>query len=130
MNIQESPEMYLKTVLILEKRKKIVRAVDIARELDFSRPTVSQQIKNLTANGLVEVNDSKHILLTESGRKIAEETDQRHNGLVDIFTLIGVSEETALQDACRIEHYISQETFDRMLEFFDNCRKKDSVEME
>lgn len=122
MNVQESAEMYLKTILILEKRIGIVRAIDIAREMQFSRPTVSQQIKNLTANGYLEVDNKKQIFLSPKGREIAEETYYRHNGLVDFFIWIGVSEETALEDACRIEHYISQETFDRMREYFDNCR--------
>jgi len=122
MNVQESAEMYLKTILILEKRIGIVRAIDIAREMQFSRPTVSQQIKNLTANGYLEVDNKKQIFLSPKGREIAEETYYRHNGLVDFFIWIGVSEDTALEDACRIEHYISQETFDRMREYFDNCR--------
>jgi len=122
MNVQESSEMYLKTILILEKRIGIVRAIDIAREMQFSRPTVSQQIKNLTANGYLEVDNKKQIFLSPKGREIAEETYYRHNGLVDFFIWIGVSEDTALEDACRIEHYISQETFDRMREYFDKCR--------
>lgn len=122
MNVQESAEMYLKTILILEKRIGIVRAIDIAREMQFSRPTVSQQIKNLTANGYLEVDNKKQIFLSPKGREIAEETYYRHNGLVDFFIWIGVSEDTALEDACRIEHYISQETFNRMREYFDNCR--------
>lgn len=122
MNLQESAEMYLKTILILEKRNGIVRAIDIAREMQFSRPTVSQQIKNLTANGYLEVNDKKQIFLSPKGLQIAEDTYYRHNGLVDFFIWIGVSEDTALEDACRIEHYISRETFDRMREYFDNCR--------
>jgi Mn-dependent DtxR family transcriptional regulator len=122
MNVQESAEMYLKTILILEKRIGIVRAIDIAHEMQFSRPTVSQQIKNLTANGYLEVDNKKQIFLSPKGREIAEETYYRHNGLVDFFIWIGVSEDTALEDACRIEHYISQETFDRMREYFDNCR--------
>lgn len=122
MNVQESVEMYLKTILILEKRIGIVRAIDIAREMQFSRPTVSQQIKNLTANGYLEVDNKKQIFLSPKGREIAEETYYRHNGLVDFFIWIGVSEDTALEDACRIEHYISQETFDRMREYFDKCR--------
>ncbi|MDY0125949.1 MAG: metal-dependent transcriptional regulator [Anaerolineaceae bacterium] len=122
MNVQESAEMYLKTILILEKRIGIVRAIDIAREMQFSRPTVSQQIKNLTANGYLEVDNKKQIFLSPKGREIAEETYYRHNGLVDFFIWIGVSEDTALEDACRIEHYISQETFDRMREYFDKCR--------
>ncbi|NLG41399.1 MAG: metal-dependent transcriptional regulator [Chloroflexi bacterium] len=125
MNLQESAEMYLKTILLLEKRNRSVRAIDISREMQFSRPTVSQQIKNLVANGYLELDDTKLIFLSPKGRKIAEETYRRHNGLVDFFTWIGVSEETAFEDACRIEHYISQETFDRIREYLDKCRKID-----
>lgn len=125
MNLQESPEMYLKTVLILENRNGVVRAIDIAHELQYSRPTVSQQIKHLAANGYLEVDDKKLITLTDKGRQIAEETYLRHNGLVDFFVWIGVNENTALEDACRIEHYMSKETFDRMREYLDKCRGLD-----
>jgi Mn-dependent DtxR family transcriptional regulator len=128
MNLQESAQMYLKTILLLEKRNGSVRAIDIAREMQFSRPTISQQIKNLAAHGYLELNDKKLIFLSQEGRKIAEETYRRHNGLVDFFIWIGVNEETAVEDACRIEHYISQETFDRMREYFDYCRKSNDSE--
>ena len=130
MNVQESAEMYLKTILILEKRIGIVRAIDIAREMQFSRPTVSQQIKNLTANGYLEVDNKKQIFLSPKGREIAEETYYRHNGLVDFFIWIGVSEDTALEDACRIEHYISQETINCMQDFLQNCRQQSNENLE
>lgn len=127
MSLQESAEMYLKTILILEKRNNRVRAIDIARQLEFSRPTVSQQVKNLAESGYLEVNNRKLISLTLKGREVAEEIYYRHSGLVDFFIWIGVSKDTALEDACRIEHYISQETFDRVQEYLDHCREKDSV---
>ena len=123
MNLPESAEMYLKTILNLEKKNSTVRAVDIAREMQFSRPTVSQQVKNLTSLGFLELNEKKQIRLTPKGRKVAEITNRFHEGLIEFFTTIGVSEETAYEDACRIEHYISQETFDRMQDFLDNCNQ-------
>lgn len=123
MNLPESTEMYLKTILNLEKRNSNVRAIDIARELQFSRPTVSQQVKNLSSHGFIELNDKKHIQLTAKGRQVAEVTNRFHDGLIEFFTELGVSEETAQEDACRIEHYISQETFDRMQDFLKNCKQ-------
>lgn len=123
MNLPESAEMYLKTILILEKKNSKVRAIDIARALQFSRPTVSQQIKNLSTLGFLELDERKQIKLTPKGREVAETTNRFHRGLIEFFTKIGVSEETAFDDACRIEHYISQETFDRMRDFLDECDK-------
>ncbi len=130
MNLQESAEMYLKTVMLLEKSNDVVRAVDIARQMQFSRPTVSEQIKRLTALGFLQVNDKKQISLTKKGRQIAEDTDNRHNGLVDFFVQIGVSEDTAFEDACRIEHYISQETINCMQDFLQNCRQQSNENLD
>ena len=127
MNTQESTEMYLKNILILEKRNGTVRAVDIARQMQFSRPTVSQQLKNLAARGYLEINEKKQILLTPQGRQVAEATSRFHNGLIDFFKMIGVSEDTAFEDACRMEHYISEETFDRIKEFLDNCSQYETL---
>lgn len=123
MNLQESAEMYLETILILEKKNGNVRAIDIARQMQFSRPTISQQIKRLAADGYLELDDNKHISLTPKGRQIAEETYSRHNSLAEIFIWMGVSEQTAFEDACRIEHYISAETFDCLRRHYENERK-------
>ena len=123
MNLQESAEMYLETILILEKKNGNVRAIDIARQMQFSRPTISQQIKRLAANGYLELDDNKHISLTPKGRQIAEETYSCHNSLAEIFIWMGVSEQTAFEDACRIEHYISAETFDCLRRHYENERK-------
>ena len=123
MNLQESAEMYLETILILEKKNGNVRAIDIARHMRFSRPTISQQIKRLSTDGLVELDDNKHISLTPKGRQIAEETYNRHNSLAEIFIWMGVSEQTAFEDACRIEHYISAETFNCLRRHYENDRK-------
>ncbi len=120
MNIQESAEMYLETILILEKKNGSVRAIDIAHHMQFSRPTVSEQIKRLAADGYLEMDEGKHISLTSKGRQIAEETYNRHNSLAEIFIWMGVSEQTAFEDACRIEHYISAETFSCLRQHYEN----------
>lgn len=123
MNIQESAEMYLETILILEKKNGNVRAIDIANHMQFSRPTVSQQIKRLVDAGYLELDNNKHISLTSKGRAIAEETYDRHNSLAEIFIWMGVSKQTAFEDACRIEHYISAETFNCLRKHYESDRK-------
>lgn len=123
MNLQESAEMYLKTILMLEKKLGKVRAIDIARQMQFSRPTVSQQMKRLSQNGLIEIDQQKHIHLTPQGQKIAEKTYKRYNSLAESFVWMGVDEDIAFQDACRIEHYISQETFEALVNYYNYCRE-------
>ncbi len=123
MNLLESAEMYLETILILEKKNGNVRAIDIARHMQFSRPTVSQQIKRLAVAGYLELDANKHIYLTSKGRQIAEETYNRHNSLAEIFIWLGVSQQTAFEDACRIEHYISAETFNCLRNHYENDQK-------
>lgn len=123
MNSQESAEMYLETILILEKKNGTVRAIDIAHHMQFSRPTVSQQIKRLAAEGFLQLDINKHISLTPKGKRIAEETYNRHNSLAEIFIWLGVSEQTAFEDACRIEHYISAETFNCLRKHYESDRK-------
>jgi len=127
MNLQESAEMYLKTILVLEKEKGTVRAIDIAHHMQFSRPTVSQQIKRLAVDGYLELDENKHIYLTSKGRQIAEETYDRHNCLAKIFIWMGVSEQTAYEDACRVEHYISAETFDCLRQHYENARLRETT---
>ncbi len=116
MKIQESAENYLETILILTKRKGSVRAIDIATELGFSKPSVSFAMKQFRENGLIVVEDSGNIKLTENGHKIAESVYERHELMTKYLLSIGVSEQTAAEDACRIEHVISEETFQRMKE--------------
>ena len=127
MNLQESAEMYLETILILESRIPTVRAIDIAHHMQFSRPTVSQQIKRLAADGYLEVDANKHVALTPKGRRVAEETYNRHNSLAEIFIWMGVSEQTAFEDACRIEHYISAETFQRLRQHYEKNRQSTNL---
>lgn len=117
MIIQEAAEMYLETILTLRERTGVVRSVDIAREMGYSKPTVSEQMKKFRENGYVTVNEDGHILLTEKGEEIAQKTWEKHKVLVEVFKQIGVSEAVANEDACRIEHYISGETFDRLKQY-------------
>ena len=112
MKIQESAENYLETILILKKRNGFVRSVDIANELEYSKPSVSVAMKNLRENGYIETDADGEILLLDKGRKIAEKIYERHTLLADWLKTLGVSPETAAEDACRIEHVISEESFE------------------
>ena len=112
MKIHESAENYLETILILHRRKGSVRSIDIVNELEFSKPSVSVAMKNLRENGYIQVDANGFISLTESGLKIAEMIYERHTLFTDWLVSLGVSPETAAEDACRIEHVISPETFD------------------
>ncbi len=111
MRIQESAENYLETILILQKRNGMVRSVDIASELSFSKPSVSVAMKNLRLNGYIEIDRDGHISLLEKGQEIAEKIYERHRLLSDYLTALGVDPAVAKEDACRIEHVISNETF-------------------
>ncbi len=108
---QETTEMYLETILLLEREKDGVHAVDIAKNLGFSKPTVSEYLKRLHHQGLLSVNTDSHVQLTEEGRRRAEGVYERHTVLSQLFEQLGVTPEVAVEDACRIEHFISDETF-------------------
>lgn len=112
IKIQESGENYLETILILSQKQDNVRSVDIARELGFSKPSISRAIHILQDNGYLKIDASGLILLTEKGRNTAECIYDRHLTLTKCLQALGVSAETAAQDACRIEHIISQESFE------------------
>jgi len=111
MKIQESAENYLETILVISKRKPQVRSIDIANELSFSKPSVSVAMKNLRLNGYINVNQEGYITLTESGLAIAEKIYERHELLSTWLIKLGVAPETASEDACRMEHVISTESF-------------------
>lgn len=111
MKIQESAENYLESILILGQRNGTVRSIDVANELGFSKPSVSIAMKNLRENGYITVDDSGLISLTDKGRDIAETIYERHTLLSDWLIRLGVDEKTAVQDACRMEHVISAESF-------------------
>ena len=112
MKILESAENYLETILILHKRKGSVRSIDIANELEFSKPSVSIAMKNLRENGYIDVNTAGNILLLDKGREIAEKIYERHTLLSTFLQALGIAPETAAEDACRIEHVISAESFE------------------
>lgn len=112
MKIHESAENYLETILILQKRLGRVRSIDIASELSFSKPSVSVAMKNLRINGYIDVSKDGYITLLEKGQEIAEKIYERHTLFSDWLIALGVSPEVAKEDACRIEHVISNETFE------------------
>ncbi len=108
----------MESILILSQQKEHVRATDICNYFGYARATVSVFLKQLKEHGYVTIGDHNYITLTEEGRSIAEDMYERHQFLTDLFIKIGVSEETAQKDACRVEHYVSQETFDAMKAYF------------
>lgn len=112
MKILESAENYLETILILQKRNGTVRSIDIASELEFTKPSVSIAMKNLRENGYIEMDKNGYITLLDAGRSIAEAVYERHTILSTFLSAIGVSSEIAREDACRMEHIISEDTFE------------------
>ncbi len=123
MKIQQSAENYLETIYMLQKSKCFCRSVDIANELGFSKPSVSVAMKNLRENGYIEVMGDGNILLLEPGKKIAEELFEKHTILTECLTAIGVTEEVAAEDACKIEHLISDESFEAIKRSFERHKK-------
>lgn len=117
MNLYESAENYLETVLILNNKLGVVRSIDIVNELDFSKPSVSVAMKKLRESGFINMDADGHITLTESGMTIAESVYERHTLLSGFLTALGVDEKTAAEDACRIEHVISQQTFEKIRDY-------------
>lgn len=116
MKIHESAENYLETILILKNRKGNVRSIDIVNELEFSKPSVSVAMKNLRENGYIEVDGDGYISLLEKGQEIAERIYERHTFLSNWLIALGVNPNTATEDACRIEHVISAESFSAIKE--------------
>ncbi|MCQ2421328.1 MAG: metal-dependent transcriptional regulator [Clostridia bacterium] len=112
MQLQESGEMYLETILILSKTSNAVRAVDVGEYMGFSKPSVSRAMGILKEGGYVVTDDSGFLCLTESGREVAETIYERHTILGKALMRLGVAEKTAMEDACKIEHVISPESFD------------------
>ncbi len=116
MKLLESGEMYLETILVLKNKYGYVRSIDIAREMNFSKPSVSRAVALLKEDGYIENDPHGMILLTDKGMEVAEKIYDRHKTLTKYLVWLGVNEETAQHDACRIEHVISQESFDKIKE--------------
>ena len=112
MKIHESAENYLETILVLQQRKGSVRSIDIANELEFSKPSVSVAMKNLRLNGYIEVDAAGLIRLLPEGQAIAEAVLEKHRLMTSFLVALGVSPEVAAEDACRIEHVLSDESFE------------------
>ena len=112
LQIHESAENYLEAILVLANRNGQVRSIDIASELSFSKPSVSVAMKNLRTNGYISVDGDGYITLLDKGRAIAEKIYERHTLISDWLVQLGVSPEVAAEDACRIEHVISEESFE------------------
>jgi Mn-dependent DtxR family transcriptional regulator len=112
--IQESGEMYLETILILSKKKNVVRSIDIVEYMGFSKPSVSRAMSKLREDKYIVMDSDGFIALTEKGRALAEKIYGRHTALTEFLVSIGVGEEMAAADACKMEHDISDETFEAM----------------
>ena len=118
----ESLEDYLETILMLYKSTGQVRSIDIANEMNFTKPSVSIAMKNLREKGYITMADNGYITLTESGKKRAESVLERHTILADLLISIGVNEETAMEDACKVEHDLSEESFEAIKRVFHSSK--------
>ena len=123
MQLQESGEMYLETILVLSKTMSAVRSVDVGEHMGFSKPSVSRAIGLLKSGGFVEVDENGHLSLTPQGTHIAERTFECHTLLKTLFIRLGVDEETADADACKIEHHISDETLSALRRHLDQMQE-------
>ncbi len=112
MRLQESGEMYLETIHILSQKGQPVRSIDVVEYMGYSRPSVSRAVGLLKNGGYLEMDSNGYLTLTAEGRRVAERTYERHQLLTEVFIRIGVDPEVAAEDACKIEHDISDETFE------------------
>lgn len=114
MIIKESAENYLETILMLTRKKGYVRSIDVANELNFTKPSVSVAMKNFREDGYITIGNDGGISLTEKGMQVAERVYERHNIIAKALIALGVDENTAYEDACKIEHDISQQSFEKI----------------
>lgn len=126
MQIRESAEMYLETILVLSKSGE-VRSIDIAKAMNFSRPSVSVTVHNLEKEGYIQIAEDQKITLLPKGLEIAEEIYERHTVLTSFFEKLGVNSKTAAEDACKIEHDISKETFEAIKKVIDSHQKEGRI---
>ena len=121
MALHESAEMYLETIYMLTQRKTNVRSVDIAEHMSYSKPSVSRAVGLLKQGGYIAVDTDGFITLTPEGLEVAQKIFERHTVITQLLTRIGISEKTAAEDACKIEHVISDETFQAVKKYLDNA---------
>lgn len=119
MAIHSSGEDYLEAILILNNKNGFVRSIDLARFMNYSKPSISQAVSTLRDGGFVDVNENGHLLLTEVGKEVAQKIYERHLFFKDKLIEIGVEPETAEEEACRIEHVISDDTFKKLKARFE-----------
>lgn len=122
MKRQESIEDYLETILLLKNKLGNVRSIDIAMEMNYSKPSISVAMKNLREKELVTIDNSGYISFTEAGRFKAERVYERHTVLMEALKKLGVSENTAKEDACKIEHDLSEETFEKIKAYLNKTK--------
>lgn len=120
MHIQESGEMYLETIHVLSQKKGAVRSIDICEYMGYSKPSVSRAMGILKNAGYIEVDAHGYITLTAEGLSLAEKMYSRHTLLTNLLVKLGVDPDVAAEDACKIEHHISEESFDAIKKFVDN----------
>ena len=123
-NRHESIEDYLETILELSKVKPVVRSIDIAQAMNYSKPSISIAMKKLKEKQFINIDDNGYITLTELGLMVAESVLERHEIISSVLIQLGVNKETSYEDACRIEHDLSDETFQKIKEFYLNTIKK------
>ena len=126
MKIQESGEMYLETILILSKDKPDLHAIDISGYMGYSKPSVSRALGILKNEGMITVDDNQHIRLTQEGKEIADKIYERHQVLSCFFEHIGVPHEIAIDDACKIEHVLHDETFSKFKKYITDTFEHNS----
>ena len=122
LKVNESAENYLETILVLKKKKGFVRSIDIANEMSFTKPSISVAMKKFREEGYIVIDNDGAITLTDSGREIAERIYERHQVIAGALMALGVDEATAYRDSCKIEHDISNETFEKIKEHLEKYK--------
>lgn len=122
MHLQESGQMYLETILILSKKNGRVRSIDVVEYMGFSKPSVSRAVRTLKSGGYITIDDGGYLYLTDSGRTLAENIYERHNILTELLVSLGVDSVIASEDACKIEHCISPESFEALKNHLANIK--------
>lgn len=124
MHLQESGEMYLETIYILSKKSTAVRSIDVCEYMNYSKPSVSRAVGILRQGGYLEIDSEGYLSLTSAGLEIASKIYERHTTLTEMLTILGVNEKTAAEDACKMEHDISDETFDAIKRHIQQHNKR------